>query len=333
MELFDLTKLKNKKHQHYVPQFYLEQWMSHDGFFVRNSMGAVPKIYPKKTTVDVGEENFFYRIEMDDVVWDMLYYRFGEEAKSNVVVAQVMQGLFMLKAMDDVVTRGIGIVNNDAAMRDNAREILDYLKRHHLENAYSNIEDAVSVEIESFSKSQNSDLWVPPTAETFMHILVFFCFQSLRTKQRMHDLESQISEMHLERGEETIQLTPEQKRSVMKCMLYILSYQLCHKLYAAGCSMTISKNHTKLNYLTSDCPAMYFDKASLKGVAKSFGVMPLSPKLLVHISVPDENMGGEQSIRMLDIYDVGVVKKTNELVLEYSHNFVFAKKKKDLRWE
>ena len=44
-------------------------------------------------------------------------------------------------------------------------------------------------------------------------------------------------------------------------------------------------------------------------------------------------MGGEQSIRMLDIYDVGVVKKTNELVLEYSHNFVFAKKKKDLRWE
>ncbi|WP_440800824.1 hypothetical protein [Pseudomonas syringae] len=69
MELFDLTKLINKKHQHYVPQFYLELWMSHDGFFVKNSMGAVPKIYLKKTTVDVGEENFFYKIEMDDVVW------------------------------------------------------------------------------------------------------------------------------------------------------------------------------------------------------------------------------------------------------------------------
>jgi len=333
MKLYDLTKLKNKKHQHYVPQFYLELWMSHDGFFVRNSIGAVPKIYPKKTTVDVGEENYFYKIEMDDVVWDMLYYRFGEEAKSNAVVAKVMQDLFMLKAMDDVVTRGVGIVNNDEAMRDNAREILEHLKKHHLEDAYSNIEGAVSVEIESFSKSQNSDLWVPPSAETFMHILVFFCFQSLRTKQRMHNLDLQISKMYLERGENSIQLTSEQKKSVLKCMLYILSYQLCQKLYNAGCSMIISKNHTKLNYLTSDCPAMYFDKTGLKNGMKSFGVMPLSPKLLVHISVPDENVRGERSIKMRDIYDVDTVKKSNELVQEYSHNFVFAKKKKDLRWE
>lgn len=333
MELFDLKNLKNKKHQHYVPQFYLNLWVSSGVFFVKNSMGVEPKTYPKKTTVDVGEENYFYAIEMDEVVWDMLSYRFGEEAKSNPVVALVMQEFFRLKAMDDVAVRGVGIVNNDDALRENARGILAYLKKHHLEDAYSNIEGAVSIEIESFSRSQESDVWVPPSGDTFMHVLVFFCFQSFRTKSCIDNLDLQISQMSLKRGAESVDLTPEQKRSVLKCMLYVFSFQMCQRIYESGCTMNIMKNKTNLNYLTSDSPAVYFDSSVLGAGVESYGIMPLSPKLLVHINVNDGDVPRGSELKIFDVHDLVFVKEVNKRIESHSHNFVFAKNMNDFCWQ
>ncbi|WP_219899090.1 DUF4238 domain-containing protein, partial [Klebsiella pneumoniae] len=45
--------IETKKKQHYVPQFYLKNWLSHEGIWVKNSIGEKSKIYLKKNTTDI----------------------------------------------------------------------------------------------------------------------------------------------------------------------------------------------------------------------------------------------------------------------------------------
>lgn len=328
LELFDLSQLNYKKRQHYVSKFYLRLWLAGERIFVKRSVGKVFSVYPKTTVDDVAVENYFYEIEMDDVVWDMLDYTYSEKAKKSPLIKKILRELLFLKLADDTLNKGIGIVNDHKVLRDNAKEILKHMKKHHLEDAYEKIETAVSAEINAFSKSQGSTVFVLPTAETFNNILVFYSFQLFRTKGRITLVEQKISQLLLERGDEKFILTPVQKQSVLKCMLYIQSYEFCLQLEKAGCSMIISKNHTNLNYLTSDCPAMYFDETVNQPGLKAYGAMPLTPRLMVQISVPDISKK-TGTIGLQDVYDIKIVQMTNKIIEKESHELLFAKTMKD----
>ncbi|MGL5091722.1 MAG: DUF4238 domain-containing protein [Aeromonas sobria] len=118
-----------KKKQHYVPQFYLKKWMTHEGLWVKNKSEGSEKIYLKKTTIDVAEENYFYGIEMDDVVLDMLISRFRNDASSNNVVKKLMDDFLLIKLFDDVIEKRIEVVNHDIELMKSAKEILDYIKK------------------------------------------------------------------------------------------------------------------------------------------------------------------------------------------------------------
>lgn len=324
MEEFDLKSLKNKKHQHYVPQFYLDYWIEPNGVYVKSKIeGSLPE-YPKYSSVDVAAGNYFYKIEMDDVVWDMLNFRFGEEAKTDIFIKKTLDGLHFLKRIDDVGTKGIGVVNPDKTALKNVQGILRHYNKHYLENSYEKIERIVSSELNRFVSLQNSESLVPPTTATFHNILIFYGLQLFRTRERMDAINSEISQMILSRSESNVVLTLSQKESVMKCMLYIFSYQFALILEKVGCTVNILKNNTGLNYITTDCPAIYFDKAK-HGLKESVGILPLSPKLLINFIIPEFDKKGPGRLEMRNVLSKESVRKSNELIEKNSHNFVYTK--------
>jgi hypothetical protein len=255
-----MTELKAKKKHHYVPQFYLKKWLTLEGLWIKNKINHKEKIYPKKSTKDIAEENNFYGIEIDDVVWDMLAYRFEDDTKSNEIVRIVMNGFWNLKIFDDIISKKIWAVNHDESLLNSAKKTLDHLKNTYLEDAYSHMESEVSKKINIFNKVQDSNLWTPLPTDTYSSLIVFFAFQLFRTKDVRSRLENNITDLCLSREDEKIILTENQKETFFKCLLYIFSIQFCMRIESLGFHMVIHKNRTKQAYLTSDCPANYYDK-------------------------------------------------------------------------
>jgi len=326
-EEFDLKSLKNTKRQHYVPQFYLDYWVVPHGVDVKSKIEGSKPEYPQYYSVGIGMERYFYEIEMDDTVWNMLNYRYGEEAKTDQFIKKILDELHLLKRFDDIGSKGIGIVNPDEVALKNLQGILLHLKKHHLEDAYGRIERVISSEINRFVDSQDSDTFVPPTQFTFENVLMFYGLQRLRTRERIDSINSEISEMILSRGDCETVLTDIQKQSVMKCILYISSLQFCKVLEKAECTMNILKNKTDLDYITSDCPAMYFERGTYS-MEYAVGMLPLSPKLLVVFKIPDLEKKGNREMGYDFISDEKHVRGTNVLIERNSYNFVYTKIRK-----
>ncbi|MDR9861955.1 DUF4238 domain-containing protein [Pseudomonas baetica] len=255
-ELFDLSTLKNKKRQHYVSKFYLELWLTNKKLHVLRRIDGEEHPFEKSDVADIAIKNYFYNLEMDSVVWDALNYIFEQKSATNPFIKKFLQDTFFFKAADDVLNKGIGVVKEIPEMKKNAQEILRHLKKHHLEDAYAGIESAVSAEIKELSNSQADYLLNPPTTKTFQHLLIFYCFQIFRTKQKINEVGEYMSTFHLVSNHGKITLTDVQKQALLKCILYINSYELCLELEKAGCIMRISVNKTELDFITTDCPAM-----------------------------------------------------------------------------
>ena len=255
-KLFDLLTLKNKKRQHYVSKFYLDLWLTNKKLYVLRLVDGKEYPFEKADTADIAIQNYFYNLEMDSVVWAALNYIFGQKTATNPFIKKFLQDTFFFKAADDVLNKGIGVVKEVPEIKENAQEIFKYLKKHHLEDAYASIESAVSAEIKAFSNNQADYFSNPPTTRTFQHLLVFYCFQIFRTRQKINEIGEYMSTLHLESDHGKITLTDVQKQALLKCILYINSYEFCQELERAGCIMRISVNKTELDFITTDCPAM-----------------------------------------------------------------------------
>ncbi|MEQ9916439.1 DUF4238 domain-containing protein [Pectobacterium aroidearum] len=325
----EFVDIKRKKRQHYVPQFYLKYWMSRDGIWVRNNISGNPKTYPKKMTEDIAEEKYFYGIKMDDVVWDLLIYKYKDEIDSDQLLKLLFNEFRMLRYADDVVNKGWLVVNHDKELMEYAKRNLDIYNKIFIENKYASLENIIAEMINEIVLTQESVILTSLNKEMYINILAFFSFQLFRTKKMMFNLNESIKQMILTRDKEEIILTQEQKDSYLKCMLYIESYKFLLELEKKCFTIRIFKNHTKINYISSDSPAMFFQD-------KFFGVMPLSPRLLVQIDIENNIYGhyfDKRKVELIGVYDSEKVKISNKLIQTHSHNFLFAKKKLDLKFD
>jgi hypothetical protein len=322
-EIFDLSKLDNKKHQHYVSRFYLNFWLTKKYLQVVRTAEGVTEKFKKKDTNDIAVQNYFYNLEVDSEVWLMLNCIFEEKSATNPLINKILNDIFLLKVADDVLNKGIGIVNENKKVQENAQEILKHLKRHHLENAYEKIESAVSKEIKEFTASHGNHLQRRPTETTFRHLLVFYCLQLFRTKHKINEASEYIESMHLRSNYKKIILTDTQKEAVLKVLLFVSSFELCLALESAGCVMRISVNKTEEDYVTTDCPAMYFDKPKAVPGFKAYGIMPLSPRLFMNICIP-HTPSGNGSLLLQYMESEHLVRETNRLTKSQAYEFVFS---------
>lgn len=316
-----------KKRQHYVPQFYLSHWLGREGILVRNNISK--KYYPKKNTIEIAEENLFYGIKMDDVVWDLLLYKYSDDIDSNPYLKNLFNDLALLKDADAVINKGWLVVNDDEELMKFAKRNLDILNKVFLENKYSDIEGAISEIIKEMIKEQESKIITPINDKMYLNLLIFYSLQLFRTKKMISAAQENIEKLTLVRGNVEIVLDNCQKETFLKCMLYIMSFQFALKIEKECFSIKIHKNHTKINYITSDSPAIYHNDGSI-------AAMPLSPRLFVNFSL-NKNTEAIPPTRIqfeiVDIYDPEKIKITNRLVHEFSNNFLFAKKNVDLKFD
>ena len=145
-----------KKRQHYVPQFYLSHWLGREGILVRNNISK--KSYPQKNTKEIAEENYFYGIKMDDVVWDLLLYKYSDDIDSNPYLKTLFNDFALLKDADAVINKGLLVVNDDEELMNFAKKNIDILNKVLLENKYSDIEGAISEIIKDMIKEQETKL-------------------------------------------------------------------------------------------------------------------------------------------------------------------------------
>lgn len=111
------------KRQHYVPQFYLSHWLGREGILVRNN---ISKSLTHKNTKEIAEENYFYGIKMDDVVWDLLLYKYSDDIDSNPYLKTLFNDFALLKDADAVINKGWLVVNDDEELMKFAKRILIY---------------------------------------------------------------------------------------------------------------------------------------------------------------------------------------------------------------
>ncbi|HHK8093897.1 TPA: DUF4238 domain-containing protein, partial [Serratia marcescens] len=208
-----------------------------------------------------------------------------------------------------------------------AKRNLDILNKVFLENKYSDIEGAISEIIKEMIKEQEAKIITPINDKMYFNLLIFYSLQLFRTKKMISAAQQKIEKLTLVRGDVEIELDNCQKETFLKCMLYIMSFQFALKIEKECFSIKIHKNHTKINYITSDSPVIYHNDGAIAAI-------PLSPRLFVNFSL-NKNTNAIPPTRIqfeiVDIYDPEKIKITNRLVHEFSNNFLFAKKNVDLK--
>jgi len=320
-----MFNIENKKKQHYVPQFYLNNWVGNDGIWVCNKLDEGRKVYNKKYTKDVGEKNYFYHAFVDDVVYDMLFYKYSKEIESKDPLFQVIfSRLKTLQLIDEVIDKKVGVITDDIDLIKNAENLYDILKNVNLEDWYSIMEGAVSEEIHKFTEINTSIIRTMTPNGSYNALLAFFCFQLFRTPKLLTRLQDELNELFLTRGSECTKLTIEQKNSVIKYIMFIESFTLAKKLHKENYHIRIFKNHTKKRLITSDAPAISL------GSGQIFGLLPLTPKLLMQVETENyKTHNDREKIIVEDCFNYDFISTTNSIIDSESHNFLYAKNKND----
>lgn len=318
-------KIKNKKKQHYVPQFYLNSWLGsiNKELWVSNSKKKEPIPYRQCDTTDLCEKMYFYKVEINDVVFDMLNYKYANEIESDEIVKGILNKIHILKLADDVITKKQYVTNTDKTANTLAEDLLKVVNKNFLENEYSTMEAIVSHEINALTKSQSSHIVMPISEKVHPCLIAFFSFQYFRTEKTLNMLRKNITSMVLQRDGEDITLTDEQTNSVLKCTLYIESFKLARTLEKENYHITIFKNHTKLNLITSDSPAILF-------YDQGIGIMPLAPKLLMKLE--KKSYSPVNNTPLIDsIVNSDVIGSYNNAIAQASHSILIAKKKNEFK--
>lgn len=326
--MIDLTKLNYKKNQHYVSRFYLDQWLVNKRFFVKRMEGDSFKIFDKTTAKEVGTGRYFYGIEIDEDVLDTLNYIFAEQSLNNKVIEKHLNDLTVLKLLDDVVNKEIGIVNRNEKLLENVKAAFKHRTLHHLEDSYEQIETLISAEIQKFANSDFDESWYQPTFETAMFIFILFGTQLFRTKEKLAELRNLIPEIHMDRNGDKENLTTGQKDSVLKLMAFFHGQEFSASLETSGCTLTINRNHTDLGYLTSDSPSLMFMNPPPDLNLLAYGAIPLSPRIMAHIHFPKEK-GDTKVVTFRDVHDVNAIITANKVIASNPHSQLYAAKLDD----
>lgn len=269
--------LIEKLDQHYVSWFYLKYWR------ITNESGQVG-IWAKRG--DSGAEfaqgrnklandHRFYRVEVDDVVQDMMRYKYPRETAEP-------QTLAMLDQLD-VLTAA----NEYIAAKLTGAEKLDVIRTNYLEDKYDRLETVFSKTLANLNKNYMDRLWGTASAvnDTYAALIGLYATQLFRTQVMRNVLLKNITSMTLVRDTGQIVLSDSQKASLLKLITYLESISLSRRLYEDRVSITIYMCDEESSFYTSDAPAQRIsaEMHSTGRFKRLFATMPLSPRHFMEI--------------------------------------------------
>ena len=269
--------LNEKLEQHYVSSFYLEYWKRKNaqgqlGIWVKKGDGEAAFVQGRNA---VAQDDRFYRVEVDDVVRDMIHCRYAQETAEPHILVLLAQ----LEPLAAAHTYA------EAGLLD--KERISVLMTNYLEDKYGDVEAGFSKCLAALNKNYLTSMWGSASAQskTYSTLIGLFATQLFRTRAMRTLLETQITEMTLVRESGPVVLTASQKDTMLKLIAYADSVSLARQLYLERVPVTIFVAEDEVSFLTSDAPAQYisFEVDSARRLRSFHGAMPLSPKHYIEI--------------------------------------------------
>lgn len=269
--------LIEKLEQHYVSWFYLKYWRSTNesgqvGIWAKRGDGEAEFAQGRNK---LAKDHRFYRVEVDDVVLDMMRYKYPRETAAPHALAMLDQL--------DVLTA----VNEYIAAKLPSAEKLEVIRTNYLEDKYDRLETVFSKTLANLNKKYMDRLWGTASAvnDTYSTLTGLYATQLFRTQAMRNMLLKNITSMTLERDTVPIVLSDSQKATLLKLITYLESISLSQLLYQERVSITIYTCDEASSFYTSDAPAQRFstEMHSTKRFKHLFGTMPLSPQHFMEI--------------------------------------------------
>jgi hypothetical protein len=269
--------LNEKLEQHYVSSFYLEYWKRKNahgqmGIWVKQGDGKAAFVQGRNS---VAQGDRFYRVEVDDVVRDLMHYKYLKETPEPHVLSLLAQ-LEPLAAVHAYKAAGLPY-----------GERLGVIMTNYLEDKYGDLETGFSKSLAALSKNYMKSMWGSAYAQnkTYSTLTGLFATQLFRTRAMRIRLEAQITEMRLVRESGPVVLTASQKDTMLKLIAYADSISFARQLCDERVSVMIFVAQDEASLLTSDAPAqcISLEADSTKRLRSFHGAIPLSPKHYMEI--------------------------------------------------
>ncbi|NWE19827.1 DUF4238 domain-containing protein [Pseudomonas sp. P7548] len=313
--------MEEKIRQHYVSRFYLDSWATQDSngdswIWVHNKKDK--NTYKTANLKKVAQQNRFYRVEIDEVVWGMLSYYFAP-LQGEPFVAEMLHKINQLRLVNAYRVSGL-----------ERHEKLAPLETNFLEDMYSALESEFAYTVAAMSaRPENMNVAVEEDAERHHdNLLKLIASQYFRTRRARKAVIDLTKDMYLESVNGTEKLTPVQVETVTKVILFVESIRLANNLIRTGFTLSLDHNASDLDLVTSSNPVWgnVEDREEKEDVSSFKAVMPLAPKVNLRLFKSDNT----DSVFQFNSIDRGVVYRQNKLIAEASDLDVYATTKQQL---
>lgn len=263
------------KRQHYVPRSYLEYWKSNrevEGGKPQSGVRTFNKVRNQTMFAtdlnSISQVRYFNRLDVDQDVYDMLAYKYAEQAE---VVAPFFEPLRVLVAVDEYKKRGeVNAVS------------LDDINKTFLEGHFTGLESLFSVTLNLINTDLEAYLRrIKSRQINVKDLLGIFAVQLFRTKHARELVSAESNGFTLVRGDEETRLSEEQKAQLLKAMMFVDSLLFADALGRGKFSIELLLADSPQGFITSSAPAIVLSKSGegQKDLSVFEGFMPLGPSV------------------------------------------------------
>ncbi|PCE32691.1 DUF4238 domain-containing protein [Burkholderia ubonensis] len=305
--------LERKARQHYVARFYLKRWQA-EGRKKRMWVKSKEenKTYSITNLSSVCQKRDFYKIDVDEVVYGMLDYKYGH-LLDEPVVGEMMACFDALRRVDSYMSRKLP-----------KHEKLGVLGNNFIEDRYCEIENKIALALTNIvdAKEKIVEVLQQDLVGYYSDLLGLFCTQHFRTLRARANMLSNIKGMVLERDGETVPLTDEQMETTVKAIMFVESLRLVENLRRQDVTISLNFNASGVDLLTSSAPTILLPGGTNASGFNDglYGFMALSPGLSMSIS---KGAGKKRAIE-IGRSDIAAVNFVNRLIYDRSDRDVYS---------
>lgn len=247
--------MEKKKKHHFVSQFYLRQWAKENDRLFTNIKDEIVK----KTTVEVGAENYFYRIKS------------LKKNQYNLLSGEIslLPDVPMKKSLKTVIDAGI-FFNVETQVLSSNEDISDLEARQAnlVEEYYCIVEDCVLDAHDKLLRGKYSEL----DNDEYECIVRFMFHQLTRTQKAKSNIKKGIADILEERG---IDFDAYHIASAL-----ILSERMTLVAIEKLSTLTVIENDTEINFITNDSPVLNLKTPKDKNIKLYWPISPRKAILL-----------------------------------------------------
>ncbi|WP_057435766.1 DUF4238 domain-containing protein [Pseudomonas syringae group genomosp. 3] len=315
--------LEEKIRQHYVTRPYLDNWTVEEAPEIKvvwalNKISG--EIFKVTNLSNIAQKNRFYKIIIDDIVWDMLKYLLGP-LEHEPFVAQAMRTL-----------NPILLVNNYIKNKLESYEKLVVIETNFLEDRYAELENLFNYTIKKISAagSELSSVFKEDEKKHYDSLMLFFATQHFRTRRARKRIYDITKDMYLQRGQdERHKLSHQQVDTVTKIHLYVESVRFAENLSRSNFKISLDYNVSNIDLVTSSSPTLGHvgPRAHSDDIMSFKGQIPLTPNV-------NTRLYQSSGIKRVEFGTLGKQKvlSINRLQVESSDMDVYARTERQLKF-